>query len=167
MLNGLPWKWTKIILLFLKLYPNTAFWTLLLTMRAQFSSVQSLSHVWLFETPWTAVRQASLSITNSWNLLKLMSIKSVMPSISFSVILFSSCLQSFPESGSYQMSQFFASGGQSTGVSASASVLPMNIQHWYPLGWTGWISLQSKELSRVFSNTTIQKHQFFGTHLSL
>ena len=79
MLNGLPWKWTKIILLFLKLYPNTAFWTLLLTMRAQFSSVQSLSHVWLFETPWTAVRQASLSITNSWNLLKLMSIKSVMP----------------------------------------------------------------------------------------
>ena len=86
-------------------------------------SVQSLSHVWLFETPWTAVRQASLSITNSWNLLKLMSIKSVMPSISFSVILFSSCLQSFPASGSFPISQFFASGGQSIEVSASASVV--------------------------------------------
>ena len=74
---------------------------------------------------------------------------------------FSSHLQSFPASGSFQMSQFFASGGQSIGVSASASVLPMNIQAWFPLGWTGWISLQSKELSRVFSNTTVQKHQYF------
>ena len=84
------------------------------------------------------------------------------PTILSSVIPFSFCLQSFPVSGSFQMSQFFASGGQSIGVSASASVLPMNIQDWFPLGWTGWTSLQSKGLSRVFSNTTVQKHQFFG-----
>ena len=89
------------------------------------------------------------------------------PTISSSVVPFSSHLQSFPASGSFQMSQFFASGGQSIGVSASASVLPMNIQDWFPLGWTGWIYLQSKGLSRVFSNTTVQKHQFFGTQLSL
>jgi len=87
--------------------------------------------------------------------------------ISSSVIPFSSCLQSFPASGSFQMSQFFASGGQSIGVSASTSVLSMNIQDWFPLGWTGWISLQSKGLSRVFSNTTIKKHHFFGAQLSL
>ena len=84
------------------------------------------------------------------------------PTISSSVIPFSSCLQSFPASGSFQMSRFFTSGGQSIGVSASTSALPMNIQDWFPLGWTGWIPLQSKELSRVFSNTTVQKHQFFG-----
>ena len=89
------------------------------------------------------------------------------PTISSSVIPFSSGLQCFPTSGSFQMSQFFASGGQSIGVSASASVLPMNIQDWFPLGWTGWISLQSKGLSRVFSNTTVQKHQFFCVQLSL
>ena len=77
-----------------------------------------------------------------------------------SVVPFSSCPQSFPASGSFQMSQFFTSGGQSIGVSASASVLPMNTQDWFPLGWTGWISLQFKGLSRVFSNTTVQKHQF-------
>ena len=80
---------------------------------------------------------------------------------------FSSCLQSFPEWGSFPMNQLFASGGQSTGVSVSASVLPMNTQDWSPLGWTGWISLQFKGLSRVFSNTTVQKHQFFGAQLSL
>ena len=89
------------------------------------------------------------------------------PTISSSVILFSSCLQSFPSWGSFQMSQFFTSGGKSIGVSASASVLPMNIQDWFPSGWTGWISLLSKGLSRVFSNTTVQKHQFFSTQLSL
>ena len=88
------------------------------------------------------------------------------PTISSSVIPFSSCLQSFPASGSFQMSQLFASCGQSIGVSASASVLPMNTQGWSPLGWTGWISLQSKWLSRVFSNTTVQKHQFFGAQPS-
>ena len=87
--------------------------------------------------------------------------------ISSSVIPFSSCLQSFPASGSFQMSQLFPSGGQSIGVSASTSVLPVNTQDWSPLGWTGWITLQSKGLSRVFSNTTVQKHQFFGTQLSL
>ena len=85
------------------------------------------------------------------------------PTISFSVVPFSSCLQSFPPSGSFLMSWFFASGGQSIGVSASASVLPMNIQDWFLLGLTDWISLQSKGLSRVFSNTTVQKHQFFST----
>ena len=88
------------------------------------------------------------------------------PTISSSVVPFSSCLQSFPASGSFPMSQFFESGGQSTGVSASTSVLPMNPQDW-SLRWTGWISLQSKGLSRVFSNTTVQKYQFFGTQLSL
>ena len=87
--------------------------------------------------------------------------------ISSSVVPFSSCLQSFPESRSFQRSQFFTSGGQSIGVSATTSVLPMNIQDWSPLGWTGWISLQSKGLSRVFSNTTVQKHQFLSTQLSL
>ena len=83
------------------------------------------------------------------------------------VILFSSCPQSSPAWGSFPMSQLFASGGQSIGVSASASLLPVNIQDWVPLGWTGWISLQSKGLSRVFSNTTVQKHQFLGAQLSL
>ena len=89
------------------------------------------------------------------------------PAISNSVVPFSSCPQSFPASGSFQMSQLFASGGQTIGVSASISVLPMNTQDQSPLGWTGWISLQSEGLSRVFSNTTVQKHQFFDTQLSL
>ena len=89
------------------------------------------------------------------------------PTTSFCVIPFSSCLQSFPASGSFPMSWFFVSGGQSIGVSASASVLPMNTQDWFPLGWSGWISLQSKGLSGVFSNTTVQKHWFFGALLSL
>ena len=88
------------------------------------------------------------------------------PTISSSVISFSSCPQSLPPSGSFPMSQLFAWGGQSTGVSASALVLPMNTQDWSPLGWTSWISWQSKGLSRVFSNTTIQKHQFFSAQLS-
>ena len=89
------------------------------------------------------------------------------PTISSSVIPFSSCPQSFPPSGSFQMSQLFISGGQRIGFSASTSVLPMNIQDWSPLDWTGWISLQSKGLSRVFSNAIVQKHQFFSTELSL
>ena len=89
------------------------------------------------------------------------------PTISSSVVPFSSCLQSFPVSGFFQMSRFFTSGGQSIGVSASASVPPMNIEDWFPLGWTAWIPLQSKGLSRVFSNTTVQKHQFFHTQRSL
>ena len=87
------------------------------------------------------------------------------PTISSSVVPFSSCLQPFPASESFQVSQFFQSGGQTIGASASASVLPMNTQDWSPLGWTGWISLQSKGPSRVFSNTTVQKHQFFSSQL--
>ena len=134
----------------------------------QFNSVQSLSRVQLFVTPWTAACQASLSITNSWNILKLMSIESVMPSNHLILCCpFSSCLQSFPASESFPVTQFFTSGGQSTGVSASASVLPMNIQDWFPLGWTGLISLLSRGLSRVLSNTTVQKHQFFCIQPSL
>ena len=89
------------------------------------------------------------------------------PTISSSVVSFFSCPQSFPTSGPFPMSQLFASGGQSIGVSTSTSVLPMNTQDWSPLGWTGWVSLQSKGLSRVFSNTTVQKHLFFGAQLSL
>ena len=137
-------------------------------MTNQFSSVQLLSRVRLFATPWTAARQASLSNTNSWSSPKPMSIESVMPSNHLILVVpFSSCPQSFPASGCFQMSQLFASGGQNIRVSASTSVLPMNTQDWSPLGWTGWIFLQSKRLSRVFSSTTVQKHQFFGAQLSL
>ena len=133
-----------------------------------FGSVQTLSHVQLFVTTWTAAsslpcsspisRDCSNSCTSSrWCHL----------TISSSVVPFSSCPQSFPASRSFPMSQFFTSGGQNIRVSASASVLLMNIQDWFSLGWTGWLSLQSKGLSRVFSNTTVQKHQFFGPQLSL
>ena len=118
--------------------------------------------------PMDCRRQASLSTTNSWSLLKLMSIELVIPSNH--LILCHPLLlrpQYFPVSESFPLRQFFASSGQSIGVSASASVLLMNIQDWFPLGWTGWISLQSKGFSRVFSNTTVQKHQFFGAQLSL
>ena len=121
---------------------------------------------WPLVTTWTAVHQASLSITNSRSLLKLMSMSGwCHPTILSSVVPFSSCLQSFPASGSFSMSQFFASGGQSIEVSVSASVLPMNNQDWFPLGWMCLIVL-SKGLSRVFSNTTVQKHKFFGSQLS-
>ena len=131
-------------------------------------SVQLLSHVQLSATPWTAARQASLSITNSWSLLNSCPLSQWShPTISSSVIPFSFCLQSFPASRPFPVSQFFASGGQSIGASASASVLPMNIQGWFSLGLTGLISLQSKGLSRVFSITTVQNHQFFSTQLSL
>ena len=119
-------------------------------------------------TPWTAACQASLLVTNSWSLLKLMFIESVMPSnhlILCRPLLFPPLI--FPASGSFQMRQLSASGGQSIGVSASTSVIKMNTQDWSSLGWTGWVSLQSKGLSRVFSNATVQKHQFFGAQLSL
>ena len=132
-----------------------------------FSSVQCLSRVQLFATLWTAARRlpcpsptpgtCSNSCPLNWW---------CHPTISSSVIPFSSCLQSFPASV-FPMSQFFASGDQSIGATASASVLPMNIQDWFPLGLTGWISFQAKGLSRVFINTTVQKHQFFGAQLSL
>ena len=131
----------------------------------QFSSIQSLSRVHLFATPWTAAHQTSLSIANSQSSNSCPLSRWCHPTISSSVIPFSSCLQSFPASRSFQMSQFFTLGGQSIRVSASTSVLPMNIQDWFPLGWTGWISLQFKGLSRVFSNTTVQKHQFFSAQL--
>jgi len=121
--------------------------------------VQLLSCVWLFLTPWTAAHQVSLSFTISQSLLKLMSIESVMTSISSSVIPFLFYLQSFPASGSFPVSQLFASSGRSIG--ASASVLPVNIQDWFPLGLTGLISLLSKGLSTVFSNTTVWKHQLW------
>ena len=129
------------------------------------SSVQSLSRVRLFAIPWTAALQASLSITNFQSLLRLLSIESVMPSNhSSSVVPFSSCLQFVPVSGSFPVSLFFASCGPSIG--ASASVLPMNIQNWFPLGLTGLISC-SNRFSRVFSNTIVQKHRFFSAQVSL
>ena len=113
-------------------------------------------------TPWTAACQASLSFTISGACSNLCPLSRwCHPTISSSVVPFSSCLQSFPESGSLPMSQFFTAGGLSTEISGSASVLPKNIQDWFPLGLTGLISLQSKGLSRVFSSTTVQKHQFF------
>ena len=132
----------------------------------QFSSVQSLSCVQLFGTPWIAAHQASLSITNSRSLPKPMSIELVMPSSH--LILCRSLLLPpiLPSIRVFPMSQVFTWGGQSIRVSASASVLPMNTQDWSPLGWTGWITLQSKGLSRVFSSTTVQKHQFFCIQLS-
>ena len=134
----------------------------------QSSSVQSLSPVQLFVTPWTGTCQAPCQSPtpkvhpNSCPLSHW-----CHPIISSSVVPFSSCPQSFPASGCFSVSQLFASGGQSIAVLASTSVLPVNTQDWSPLGWTGWISLQSKGLSRVFSNTIVQKHQFFGTQLSL
>ena len=137
---------------------------LLISLSVQFSS---LSRVWLFATPWTAAYQASLSITNSGFTQTYVHWvgDAIQPShpLSFPSLAFNL----FPASGSFQMSQFFASGGQRVGVSASDSVVPMNIQDWFPLGWTGCISLQSKGLSRVFSNTTVQKYQFISAQLSL
>ena len=124
--------------------------------------VQFLSHVWLFDILWTAAHQASLSFTVSWSLLKLMSIESI--TLSNYLILCHPLIllpQSFPASGSFPVSWLFASDSQSIGVSASASVLPVNIQGWFPLGLTGLISLLSKGLSEVCSSTTVRKHQFF------
>ena len=128
-----------------------------------FVVVQSLSCVWLFVTPWTAACQASLFFTMPWSLLKLMSIESVMPPNHLILCCPLLLLSIVSASGSFSVSQLFSSGGQNTGASASASVLPMNIQGWFPLGLTGVISVQSKRLSRVFSNTTVWRPQFFGT----
>ena len=136
-------------------------------MQNQFSSVQLLSRVRLFVTPRIAARQASLSITNPGVYSNSCpSSQWCHPAISSSVIPFSSCPQSLLASGSFPTSQLFAWGGQSIGASASASVLPMNTQDWSLLGCPGWISLQSKGHSRVFSNTIVQKHQFFCAQLS-
>ena len=132
-----------------------------------FSSAQSLSRVWLFATPWIPARQASLSITNSQSSLRLMVIESAMPSSHLILCRPLLLLPPIPStSESFPMTQLFAWGGQSTGVSASASFLPKKSQGWSPSEWTGWISLQSKGLSRVFSNTTVQKHQFFSAQPS-
>ena len=151
------------------LHGADSYWKFLLKQQEQkwdhlFIVLQLLSCVQLFATPWTAAQQVSLSSTssnscplNQW----------CHPTVSSSIIPFSSCLQSFPESGSFPMSQLFASGGQNIRVSTSASVFPMNIQGRFPLELTGLISLQSKGLSRVFSNITVQKHQFFSTQPSL
>ena len=134
----------------------------------RFNSVQSLSHVHSLQPHGpqhakTACPSPAPRVYPNWCPLSLR----CHPTLSSSVVPFSSCLQSFPASESFPMSQLFASGGQSIGVSASASVLPMNIQNWFPLEWTGWISLQSKWLSRIFFSTTVQKHQFFSAQLSL
>ena len=118
-------------------------------------------------TPWTAECQASIYFTIFWSLLKLMPIELVMLFNHLVLCPFSSYLQFFTALGSFLMSQLFASGGQNIGVSASASVLPMNIQDWFPLGLTGWLSLQSKGLSRVFSDPTVQNHQFFCAQTTL
>ena len=137
------------------------------TFKITFSSVQLLSLVRLFLTPWTSAHQASGPSPTPGVYSNSSPLSRWCPTtISSSVIPFFFHLQSFPASGSSQMIQLFTSGGQSIGVSASTSVLPMNTQDWSPLGWTGWISLQSRGLSRVFSNSTVQKHQFFGAQPS-
>ena len=150
------------------------FWNLNLfkpVSEVSFPSVQfsCFSRVQLFATPWTTARQASLSITNSQSLPKLVSIDSVMPSnhliLCRPLLLLPSIFPSIRVSSNESQMSLFTSGGQRIGASASTSVLPMNTEDWSPFGWTGWISLQSKGLSRVFSNTTVQKHQFFATQL--
>ena len=137
-------------------------------------------HLWFSSVQFSSIAQSCLTLCDPMNrstqglplptpgihLNTCPSSRWCHPAISSSVVPFSSCPQSLPASGSFPMSQLFTSGGQSTGASASASVLPKNTHSWSPLEWTGWISLQSKGLSRVFSNTTVQKHQFFGAQLS-
>ena len=136
--------------------------------RFMFSSVQSLSHVRHFVAPWTVARQASLFITDSWSLLRLMSIKSVMPSnhrILCRPLLLPPSI--FPSIRVFSNESVLLIKWPKYWSLCSSSVLPMNVQDWFLLGWTGWISLWSKGLSRVFSNTTVQKHQFFSAQLSL
>ena len=143
-------------------FPSLDFWIFLI-----FSSIPSLGHVRLFETPWIAALQASLSITNSRSSLRITSIESVMPSSHLLLCRPLLFLPPIPPSiRVFSMSQLFASGGQSTRVSAVASFLSKKSQGWSPSKWTGWISLQSKGLSRVFSNTRLQKHHFFRAQLS-
>ena len=132
-----------------------------------FSSVQSLSHVWLIVTPWTVARQASMSITNSWSLLKLMSFESIMPSNHFFLCLPLLLPPSiFPSIRIFSNESVLCIRWPKFRDSASASFLPKNLQDWFPIRLTGLISLQSKGLSRVFSNTIVQKHQFFCAQLS-
>ena len=134
------------------------------------TSVHLLGPLQLFVTPWTATHQDSLSIIIQTPGLYSNSCPSFLwchPTISSSITCFFSCPQSLPASGSFPMSQFFASGSQSIGASASVTVFPMNIQDWFPLGLTGWISLQTRGFSKVFSSTRVWKHQFFGAQSSL
>ena len=132
------------------------------------SSVQSLSHVQLFATPWTEAHQASLSITYSWSLLKLMFIESVMPSNHLILCRLLLLLPSiFPSIRVFSNESILCIRWPKYWSFSFSTVLPVNIQDWFPLGWTHWISLQSKGVSRVFSNTTVQKHQFFRAQLSL
>ena len=140
----------------------------LLANRIQFSSVQLLRRVWLFVTPWTAGHQASLSITNSRSLPKPMSIELVMPSNHF-ILCHPLLLQPsiFPSIRVFSNKSALCIRCQNIGVSPSTSVFPKDSKDWFPLGWTAWISLQSRGLSRVFSNTTVQNHQFFSAQLSL
>ena len=152
-------------------FPNSVSWLIVtpkvLTPESTYSSVQSLSRVWLFVTPWTAARQASLSITNSQ--FTPTQVHWVGDATQPSHPLSSPSLPALNLSQHQGLFKWVSSShqvAQSIGVSASASVLPMNTQDWSPLGWTGWISLQSKGLSRAFSNTTVQKHKLFGTQLS-
>ena len=140
---------------------------ILISLFPTFSSVQLLSRVQLFVTPWTASREASLSITNFRSLPKLMAIESVMPSnhlILCRPLLLPPSI--FPSNRVFSNESVLHIMWPNIEVSASTPVLSMNIQDWFPLGWTGWISLKSKGLSRVFSKTTVQKHQFFGAQLS-
>ena len=142
---------------------NGTLWLLLLLLLFNRSGVSD--SLWLHGLQHARLPCLSLSPRACWNSCPLS--WWCHPTISFSVVPFSSCPQSFPASRSFLENQLFASGGQSIEASASASLLPMNIQNWFPLGWTGWICLKSKGLSRVFSNTTVQKHQFFDTQPSL
>ena len=144
--------------IYLSIYINKVLWHF--TINSVTQSCPTLSDPMDCSMPGFPVHHQLLELAQTQCLLSWWCHK---PSISSSTVLLSSCFQSFPASGSCLMSQLFASGGQSTGASASASVLPMDIQDWFPLGWTGWVSLQSKELSRVFASTIVQKHQFFGT----
>ena len=165
--SGSPWHrdWTQVSSITCRFF---TIWANREALYVEFNSVQFSRSVvsgslWVYGLQHTRLPCLSPTLrayTNSCPLCRW-----CHSTISSSVGSFSSCLQSFPASGSFPMSQFFPSGGQSFGISASTSVLPMNIQDWFPLGWTGWISLLSKELSRVFSNTTVQKHQFFGAQL--
>ena len=158
-LKSLPFlKWFDVYKTGKETFSNASSWS---QVYDQFSSIQLLSRVRLFVTPQHAMPPRPPP-TPGGHPNSCASSQWCHPAISSSVVPFSSCPQSLPASGSFPMSQLFTSGGQSIGISALASVLPMNTQDWSPLGWTGWISLQSKGLSRVFSNTTVQKYQFFS-----
>ena len=174
----LLWRMVSTYILMLSYHCNPAIYSFLLyciimnlppylcALLRQFTSAQTLSCVWLFATPWTVAHQASLSITNSLSLLKLMSIELVMPSSHLILCCPLLLPSTFPSIRVFSNESALCIRRPEYWW-VSASVLPMNIQDWFPLGRTGWISSQSKGLSRVFSNITVQRHQFFGAQLSL